>query len=209
MINYRILTILSATFIAFTMSTAQAALVERLGGLAYYDDVADITWSANATSNRMTWQDANDWANNLNIAGVTGWRLPESTQPDTNCSSLNGPDNSSGFNCTNSEMGNLFYNVLGGSAGSTIYESHNSNFDLFSNVELMGYWTGTEFELNLAHAWNFNFSVGVQGRNNKDFTLLFSWAVHSGDVAAVPVPAAVWLFISGLLGLFGIARYRH
>jgi hypothetical protein len=29
-----------------------------------------------------------------------------------------------------------------------------------------------------------------------------------GAVSAVPVPAAVWLFASGLLGLVGIARRR-
>jgi len=33
-------------------------------------------------------------------------------------------------------------------------------------------------------------------------------AVQSGDVSAVPVPAAVWLFDSGLLGLVGVARRK-
>jgi hypothetical protein len=37
---------------------------------------------------------------------------------------------------------------------------------------------------------------------------LFAWAVYDGDVAAVPLPAAVWLFCSGLLGLVGIARRK-
>jgi hypothetical protein len=38
----------------------------------------------------------------------------------------------------------------------------------------------------------------------------YAWAVHSGDVSAsvVPVPAAVWLFGSGLLGLIGMARRK-
>jgi hypothetical protein len=43
-----------------------------------------------------------------------------------------------------------------------------------------------------------------------------AWAVHDGnpyqDVnpnAVVPLPAAVWLFGSGLLGLIGIARRRN
>ena len=31
----------------------------------------------------------------------------------------------------------------------------------------------------------------------------------AGSLSAVPVPAAVWLFGSGLLGLFGIAKRRH
>lgn len=32
--------------------------------------------------------------------------------------------------------------------------------------------------------------------------------VYTSTVAAVPIPAAAWLFGSGLLGLFGVARYR-
>jgi hypothetical protein len=37
---------------------------------------------------------------------------------------------------------------------------------------------------------------------------LFIRAVRDGDVSSVPVPAAVWLFGSGLLGLIGIARRK-
>ena len=33
-----------------------------------------------------------------------------------------------------------------------------------------------------------------------------AWAVHTGDVSAVPIPAAVWLFGSGLIGLVSFAR---
>ena len=61
-----------------------AALIERLGGLAYYDDVADITWLT----------DANSWAAGLSIAGIDGWRLTDKGAPCI------------GYNCTNSEMGN-------------------------------------------------------------------------------------------------------
>jgi hypothetical protein len=33
-------------------------------------------------------------------------------------------------------------------------------------------------------------------------------SLHVTSISAVPVPAAVWLFGSGLLGLIGVARRR-
>ena len=52
------------------------------------------------------------------------------------------------------------------------------------------------------------FSNGGQNHGSKGANF-YGWAVRSGDVSAVPVPAAVWLFGSGLLGLIGIARKKH
>jgi len=42
--------------------------------------------------------------------------------------------------------------------------------------------------------------------NTAEGSTTFSWS--SSTVSAVPVPAAVWLFGSGLLGLIGIARRK-
>jgi hypothetical protein len=51
--------------------------------------------------------------------------------------------------------------------------------------------------------------AGDQGFHNKSIEY-YAWAVRSGDVvSAVPVPATVWLFGSGLIGLLGIARRKH
>ena len=39
--------------------------------------------------------------------------------------------------------------------------------------------------------------------------VVFFWVMHlEGTVSAVPVPAAVWLFGSGLISLIGIARRK-
>jgi hypothetical protein len=83
----------------------------------------------------------------------------------------------------------------------------------FSNLQAIGfqdhnYWTGTE--ASSFQALNFNFYNGFQDTflQSKPY---YAWAVRSGDLpllAAVPVPAAVWLFGSGLLGLIGIARRK-
>jgi hypothetical protein len=71
--------------LALLSTSAHAALVERLGGLAYYDDVLDITWLADANyartsgfddDGRMTWDQAMHWAENLVFQGYDDWRVP-------------------------------------------------------------------------------------------------------------------------------------
>lgn len=194
----------AVTTIILSTST-HAALVERLGGLAYYDTDADLTWLADANyaqtsgfdaDGRMDWATANSWAAGLNIEGVTGWRLPD-TDPAI-----------AGFSQSGSEMGNLFYNVLGGVAFNSITSTNNANYDLFSNVIPASYWSATEYAPNTGAAWDFYMNNGAQDVSSKR-NGHFAWAVYSGDVSAVPVPAAVWLFASGLLGLAGIARRRN
>jgi len=170
---------------------ANAALVDRGGGLIYDQDL-NITWLANANVNGlMTWDTAMTWASNLSYydsvrnVTYTDWRLPTS-------------DTCGGYNCTGSEMGHLFYTELGGVAGTSIATTHNANYNLFQNVQSYFYWSGTEYAPDTDYAWIFDFNGGYQdvGVKNDDF---YAWAVRPGDVAAVPEPAAMWLFGSGLL----------
>jgi hypothetical protein len=152
---------------------------------AYYDDEADLTWLADASAagTDMTWISAKNWAAGLNVAGITGWRLADTLQPDASCDSQDA-SGSYGYNCTGSEMGNLFYNVLGGSALSSITDVHNANYDLFSNVQADGYWTATEWALLESNAWMFVMGSGSQHPFNDKDVLYFAWAVHDGDVSA-------------------------
>ncbi len=176
-------------------SMANAALVSRLGGLAVYDTDLNITWLANANANGlMDWATANTWAAGLTVGGVSGWRLPTS-------------DACNGFNCTGSEMGHLFYNELGGTASSSILSSTDPDLALFTNVQSTIYWSGTVYAPDTTYAWLFNFGNGNQSASYKS-TSRYALAVRPGDVAAVPVPAAFWLFGSGLLGLIGVARRK-
>jgi hypothetical protein len=62
----------------FVTASSNAALHSRLGGQAYYDDVLDISWTADASiSGTGTIYDHLDWVDTLTIEGVTGWRLAE------------------------------------------------------------------------------------------------------------------------------------
>ena len=187
---------LATTFLILSHS-ANAALVGRLaateGGTdyqAYYDDIANLTWlsDANAAGIAMNWADANSWAAGLTVDGVDGWRLANS-------------DTCSGYNCTGSEMGNMFYNVLGNTAGSL------SNTGPFSNVQSSAYWMAVEYVPNTSESWFYGMDSGYQAHYDKE-GVFYAWAVQSGDITAVPVPAAAWLFGSGLIGLAGFAKRK-
>lgn len=206
------------------VASAEAALVSRLGGLAVYDTDFNITWLADANlaasdtfgvsgiagSGIMTWDTAQSWINAVNTAGYLGysdWRLPTTLQPDATCAFQSGSV-SYGYNCSGSEMGHLFYTELGGVAGTSIQTTHNSSLSLFSNIQPGNYWSGTEYAPDAASsAWIFGFLYGGQDADYKSANL-YALVVRPGDVAAVPLPSAVWLLGSGLIGLFGFRRRR-
>jgi hypothetical protein len=203
----------SITLVIITLifsASANAVLVSRLGGQAYYDTDADLTWLADANasvgsiydtwnpgSGVMNWFDANNWAAGLTVSGVGGWRLPDT---DEGCPL---------YNCTGSEMGSLFYNALGNSKEVNNSGGALSNTGPFSNVQTYWYWSATDWAPDTNWAWVFNMDSGKQLNGNKAANNLYVWVVQSGDVSAVPVPAAVWLFGSGLLGLIGFAKRKR
>ncbi len=207
---------------------AHAALVGRLaataGGTdyqAYYDTNANLTWLADANYAKTSGysadgtflfsNDAGRYAAGVNIAGVTGWQYPGASIGANLCK--NGYSNgyvSLGYRCTGSAMSNLFYNVLGGVEGKSIATTHNANYHLFSNIqENHPYWS----DVIGVVSYDFDFSKGYQGM--AVWGTHFLWLQHYGDVkppappvSAVPVPATIWLFGSGLVGFIGLAKRK-
>lgn len=185
---------LCAAFFSFITMSANSALVDNGGGLIY-DNVLDITWAQPDVAS--SWDNANTWAAGLTLGGVSGWRLPyisvaAGASPITSpvdCSTATEPE------CRDNELGYMYRYNLGGTPSSSLFPSLQSD----------NYWSGTQN--NSSFAWRFNFAAGVQDVNGKVVNHL-AWAVHAGDVSAVPIPAAVWLFGSGLLGLMGIAKHK-
>jgi len=149
----------------------------------------------------MRWWGAKAWVNYLNAtnyAGANTWALP--TTIDSNLSAAIPPSQ------TSSQMAHLFYGELGQVIGSSITVTHNSSYALFANLQSGGYWAGTEYSSNPDVAWQFYTVEGSQGvgPKNNGYSAL---AVSPGQVGElVPVPGAVWLFGSGLLGLAGLRR---
>ena len=85
------------------------------------------------------------------------------------------------------------------------------NFGLTASDSTGVTFSGTQVVLNstsggLVLFENIN-SLTIQNFNNNGITDGYDLAFHA--VAAVPVPAAAWLFGSGLLGLIGVARGKR
>jgi hypothetical protein len=95
---------------------------------------------------------------------------------------------------------------LGGSTGVLITMMHNSNYNLFQNIQSYYYWSGTDYQQH-DYAWEFRFN-GYQDAYSKADHLFYAMAVHDGDVASVPLPAAISLFWPSLLGLGVVARRK-
>lgn len=205
--------------------STNAALLTRLGGQALYDTDLNVTWLADANlavintfgvdginiDGTMDWDTANNWINAMNADSGTGylgyndWRLPTTTQPDASCSDQTDPGGGfavqgSGSGCLASEMGHL------NNAEGVYWDDPPAPGNPFSNLQFNDYWSGTEYEPDTSLAWGYGFDLGGQSIGTKSYSGNNAWAVRTGDV--VPVPAAVWLFGSGLLSLMAVARRK-
>ncbi len=179
----------------------------------------------------MSFADANTWAADLvyydSVRNVSydDWRLPtvspvNGIRFDLQEKADGSADTGYNITGTNNELSYMFYVNLGNpghlltnGAQSGCYVSTLdtclNNAGMFTNLQAGYYWQNGTMSAGSSGTWHFLTHTGAQhfdyhGPN------LYAWAVRPGDVAAsaVPVPAAAWLFGSGLLGLVGVARRR-
>lgn len=201
----------------------------------FYDTDLNITWLRNAnagagssfdngsstTDGRMTWANANNWANTLTVGSYAGWRVP--TMVDTgalgcNYSNAGGTDCGYNVQTATSEMAHLYYVSLGNLAycppgDATCAGGPQTGFGLtnigdFQNLEPEAYWYGTDDTTNPTVAWRIHTFNGEQYIAPKGIDLK-AMAVRPGDVLApinqVPEPGTLLLTAAVLLGL-GLAR---
>jgi hypothetical protein len=190
----------AAAVLLASAGMAQAALV-KTGGVVNDTD-AHLTWAADMNINgAMSWYGAVAWIaslNSSNYEGYNDWRLPTTnTGPSSNCDHNFNPGSPyavqyDGYGCTGSEMGNLFINLLGEQQGTAVTDQtgdtqqQKDNFALFSNVQAVWYWSGTEYAPFTADTWFFSTDVGFQGDIQKSGggknPPTYALAVRSGDV---------------------------
>jgi hypothetical protein len=185
----------------------------------------------NTTTGQMSWDAANTWATNLvyhdSVRNVdySGWQLPSVlpvNRVSYNMTRAFDGSTDIGFNITsqNSMLMYMLYVNLGligavdtsGNITSQDGPYGNGTYPANYNVPVIGlvhdlmtkpYWSS---EFDALTAFIGNMSGGGQGTVAKT-NQYYAWAVHQGNVvAAVPLPGAVWLFGTGLLGCLGLRR---
>lgn len=186
----------------------------------------------------MAWVDAmNTFNGGQGYLGYNSWRLP--TVTPLNGVSFNYEKNTNGatdrgFNIsapgtlyagsTANELAHLFHNSLGNMGGCAIadgppeacisptpdnyWEWGLVNTGPFYNMVANRYATGMTSTIDPNRAFDFDFGYGQVGTGGKTGRY-YAIVVLDGNVSAVPVPAAVWLFGSGLLGLVAVGRNRR
>lgn len=213
-------------------------LYDNVLNVTWLQDANYAKTSGYSATDKMNWTTATAWSAQLNFDGLTGWRLATNTPingrsfyivtPAVNGGGPNGVTfnpaqlldtyngtSDDGYNITspNSELAYMFNVNLGLKNLVNATGIHQLNVGTFGNVANLGlvhnlqsnaYWSGTGL---VDGAWYFDTRTGYQSENYKTI-LQYAWAVRPGDVAAVPVPGAVWLFGSGLLGLLGLKKRK-
>jgi len=177
-----------------------------------YDTVLNITWAQPSNVNEASRSVFyNSYLLGLTLGGATGWRVPYGIADilDVSGPGISVVDCSSEPTCRGNELAYMFYYNLGGTAGQSILTSSDPDLGLFPSLQPRVYWTGLGYLPGDLYTYAVNFGTGTNDLiYSGDYAYI--WAVHDGNAGAtvVPIPPALWLFGTGLLGLLGISSRK-
>lgn len=168
-----------------------------------------LDWWEFNSNGQLTWFAAQAFVGYLNSSiykGYSNWRLPSA-----NGINLDSPSETGYIN--NFHLANPSSNLSDGSsnpAWTGVLNSHfqnaaNGSDDSFLNLKAANYWTNAEYDPDTVVAYNLEYGFPTVGLKNSSN---YVWVVRPGDVAAVPVPGAIWLFGSAILGFAGVKRRK-
>lgn len=198
---------------ALTFGNAQAALIDRGGGLLY-DNVLNVTWLQDAnyaktsgynTTGMMTWNEATTWAADLSYhdsvrnVNLTDWRLAASTPVNGTTWDFNVSNNGStdrSFNITNgaSELAYMYYVNLGLKGFVSASGNVQSDWGVYGNGTF-----GDQADVGLVrNLQSFNYWTGTTWASYPlFFSLAFRMENGSQWIDAQGDPAYAWAVRSG------------
>jgi hypothetical protein len=179
---------MAALILAVGLSgAAQAALLDRGGGLIYDDDL-NVTWLQQPYPYAKEWSSAMFWVEYLayydTVRNVvyTDWRLPKHTDTGApGCDyDIGGSDCGFNVDTATGELAHLFYDELGND--STPKWPQPINMGPFYYPAEYFYWYASPYPTIDNAAWVFHFYGGFQ--TAMQYGEAYAWAVRDGDVAA-------------------------
>jgi hypothetical protein len=202
--------VILALFLCIVTNMSEAALFVRPGGMIY-DSTQNLTWISNADLGKGAtgWSETNvywkgfqgydrarSWVNNLVYGGYDDWRLSAPGGGEL-VNLFNDPT----FNANLFQYGipNRYFEGIKWATVPT-YKDGKQNGTYTGNL-LFVFSPSSKTEFPIAggdDCWSGWLGGGA-------------WAVRNGDVntaTPTPIPAAVWLFGSGLVGLVGLKKRR-
>ena len=208
--------------LSLNAATASANLIDRGNGLLY-DTVLNVTWLQDANyaktsgyaatgvdlaTGKMTWAAANTWAAQLNVGGLSDWRLATNTPVNGTSFNYNYSFNGTtdyGYNIISpkSELAYMYNVNLGlkdyvsatnvsqastfGVFGNGTFNGVNqnsygqANVGPVNNLQAHAYWSGAEYSPGSGNAWVFYTHYGYQVNGIYNSYQLYAWAVRSGE----------------------------